>query len=52
MKKCPYRPEELKGCPVGMFHCPICGEMVLAGVEHPDYSIPIICPPDRGKNAK
>jgi hypothetical protein len=22
-----------------MYHCPECGEMVLAGVAHPDYSI-------------
>lgn len=22
-----------------MYHCPECGEMVLAGMEHPDYSI-------------
>lgn len=24
---------------LGMFHCPECGEMVLAGVAHPDYSL-------------
>lgn len=23
---------------IGMFHCPECGEMVLSGVPHPDYS--------------
>jgi hypothetical protein len=23
--------------PIGMFHCPWCGEMVLAGMEHIDY---------------
>jgi hypothetical protein len=39
MAKCPYDPKEMKGAPIGMFHCPVCGEMVLAGVEHPDYSI-------------
>jgi hypothetical protein len=51
MKKtqCPHNPEELKGQPIGMYHCPICGEMVLAGAKHPDYSLPLICPPDRGK---
>ncbi len=26
------------GAPIGMFHCPLCGEMVLAGMPHPDYS--------------
>jgi hypothetical protein len=24
---------------MGMYHCPECGEMVLAGVAHPDYSL-------------
>jgi hypothetical protein len=31
---CTYDPQEAKG-PIGMFHCPECGEMVLAGVPHP-----------------
>lgn len=35
---CTYDPRKLKDLPMGMFHCPECGEMVLAGVEHPDYS--------------
>lgn len=26
------------GAPIGMFHCPLCGEMVLAGMPHPDYN--------------
>jgi hypothetical protein len=30
---------EMCGKPIGMFHCPICGEMVLACFPHPDYSI-------------
>lgn len=34
---CDFDPEPLKGVPLGMFHCPYCGEMVLAGAEHPDY---------------
>jgi hypothetical protein len=32
--QCPHNPEELKGQPIGMYHCPICGDMVLAGVKH------------------
>lgn len=36
---CPYDPREMLGLPIGMFHCPECGEMVLAGLEHPDYSL-------------
>lgn len=38
-KSCQYDPRETAGLPIGMYHCPECGEMVLAGVEHPDYSI-------------
>jgi hypothetical protein len=34
--KCEYRPELVDGA-IGMFHCPECGDMVLAGLEHPDY---------------
>lgn len=32
---CTYDPSPLKGVPIGMFHCPECGEMVVAGMEHP-----------------
>ena len=34
-RTCPHREEclSLKGAPIGMYHCPICGEMVLAGVD-------------------
>ena len=35
---CPHDPREITG-PIGMYHCPECGEMVLAGTEHPDYSL-------------
>jgi len=31
---CPGKPEELKGQPIGMYHCGFCGEMQLAGVPH------------------
>lgn len=34
-KGCPYEPEQMLGQPIGMFHCPVCGEMVLAGMSHP-----------------
>lgn len=34
---CTYDPLPLKGKPIGMFHCPLCGEMILAGIEHPKY---------------
>lgn len=32
-----YILEEMKGLPIGMFHCPLCGEMVIAGQPHIDY---------------
>lgn len=33
----PWEPQQLKGVPLGMYHCGYCGEMVVAGVTHPDY---------------
>lgn len=35
---CPHDPKQTTG-PIGMYHCPECGEMVLAGMDHPDYSL-------------
>ena len=37
--KCSYDPTPLIGLAVGMFHCPECGEMLVAGMPHPDYSL-------------
>lgn len=37
MTKCTYDPSEFKNQPIGMFHCPECGEMVLAGMSHPEW---------------
>lgn len=36
MAQCTYDPTSDIG---GMFHCPECGEMVVAGASHPDYSL-------------
>ncbi len=33
---CPGKPENLKGLPIGMYHCEFCGVMVIAGLPHPD----------------
>lgn len=44
-QKCSYDPSTLIDVPLGMFHCPECGEMVLAGMAHPDYSL-IETPPN------
>jgi hypothetical protein len=36
---CSYDPREIpSGSPIGMFHCEVCGEVVIAGLPHPDYS--------------
>lgn len=33
----PWDPEQLEGAPLGQYHCPYCGGMVVAGVPHPDW---------------
>ncbi len=35
--KCPRQHEHLKGVPLGMFHCEVCGLMVLVGLPHPPF---------------
>lgn len=32
--ECPEDPERLKGIPIGMYHCPWCGCMQIAGLPH------------------
>jgi len=32
---CGEDPKKLLGQPIGMYHCPDCGGMVVAGMEHP-----------------
>jgi len=31
---CPEDPLMLKSAPLGMYHCPVCGEMQVAGLPH------------------
>ncbi len=31
---CKHDPTTMKGKPIGMYHCPECGDMVIAGMEH------------------
>jgi hypothetical protein len=31
---CPEQPLLLLGAPLGQYHCPVCGEMQLAGIPH------------------
>jgi DNA-binding CsgD family transcriptional regulator len=33
-RQCQFDPRTLLGVPLGMFHCPLCGCMVVAGIEH------------------
>lgn len=37
--QCQEKPELLLGQPIGMYHCPDCGAMVMAGVKHPSLCI-------------
>lgn len=37
---CPEDPLALLGQPIGMYHCPYCGMMVLAGLPHLSPSAP------------
>jgi hypothetical protein len=39
LEPCPYDPTMLAGAPIGMLHCPLCGETVIPGLPHPDYSL-------------
>lgn len=34
--QCPHDPRDLAGEPIGMYHCPHCGVMVIAGIPHPE----------------
>lgn len=33
----PWEPQQLVGVPMGQYHCPYCGAMVIAGIPHLDY---------------
>lgn len=34
----PWDPQQLDDAPLGQYHCPYCGAMVLAGFPHLDYA--------------
>ena len=34
----PWDPQQLAGAPMGQYHCPYCGAMVMAGMDHLDYA--------------
>lgn len=33
-RPCPEQPLLLAGAPIGQYHCPFCGMMIMAGVAH------------------
>lgn len=33
----PWDPQQLKGVPMGQYHCPYCGGMQVAGTRHIDF---------------
>lgn len=33
----PWDPIQLRDAPLGQYHCPYCGAMVMAGLDHIDY---------------
>lgn len=33
----PWEPQQYVNAPLGQYHCPYCGAMVVAGVRHLDY---------------
>ena len=39
-KPCPEQPMLLAGAPIGQYHCPVCGMMVMASVPHLSPSAP------------
>lgn len=44
--ECSYDPAARAGQPIGMFHCPDCGAMVLAGLPHPRSLDETFCAPE------
>lgn len=36
---CDFDPTQEPWKALGQFHCPVCGEMILGGIPHLDYSI-------------
>lgn len=42
----PWEPQQLVGAPLGQYHCPYCGAMVMAGMPHLDYGPTGDLPPE------
>jgi len=39
--QCPFDPNIYANQPIGMFHCPYCGEMQLAGLDHLPFQLEV-----------
>ena len=37
---CEEKPESMLDQPIGMYHCPDCGAMLIAGIPHPELCAP------------
>lgn len=35
--ECSHDPRSRRGLPIGMYHCPECGCMVIAGLPHTEH---------------
>lgn len=42
-RRCPFDPNVYAGQPIGMFHCGLCGCMVIAAMDH-GVCVPGLCP--------
>lgn len=42
--RCPHDPRTRAGLPIGMYHCPECGCMVVAGLDHGECVMEPDCP--------
>lgn len=45
-KPCPEQPLLLTGMPIGQYHCPVCGIMLLAAMPHLSPNAPENAPPE------
>lgn len=48
----PWEPQQLVNVPLGQYHCPYCGAMVLAGMAHLDYGEDGVAPGWPGDDRK
>lgn len=47
----PWEPQQMTGVPLGQYHCRWCGEMVVAGLPHPDYADMLAAEAERAESS-